>query len=408
MAAVIALSGRVVPHSELPSQHVLGNSWWSDRPWLSFMARANDDDFRYLLIETAEGRLCAVAPLMLSGADHGPFFLNSAAIIGDERAFGDSARLTSEQQASYQQLLTGLDNLRAGQYPSVALSSRGTDHGVSMIADAPVSRELVLQRLPAILAEVAAGLGCRSYAILHLGESDRAIIEPAATAGGYCQVLLGAESCLSIPDVTSRAEYQASLRSRRRSRFAKEMQDYLAHGLRTVTHYGPDAITEDVVRLQARLRAKHGMSTELAATRKEFSDIQQVAGEHCLVLTAEREGRTIGFVLALHDRARQALHVRSSGFDDDDPVASSYFVLVYQDVPGWAAEHGIRTVWYGISASEAKRARGCTLLPLYGYLGFTGAAAGRLGQIGRLQSLGEQRRLAELGCSFAEPSLPAD
>ncbi|MFC3898181.1 GNAT family N-acetyltransferase [Lentzea rhizosphaerae] len=397
MSSFSSLHGRVVSFADLPAGPTVARSWWGDEPWRRFTARAHHDDLRFLVIESTNGELCATAPLMLSTEETGAFYLKPPGITGDERAFGDQNRLTAEERADYDALRTRLSSLRAGQYPSVAISTRGSDHGVAVAPASPVSPAEIFEALPELLADAAASLDCRSSGVLHVGEDDDTQgLRAAAKAANYGRVVLGAESVLEIPAVHTREEYFAALRSRRRVRTRKEISQYESRGLHTVVRTGPDAITDDLVLLQARLRAKHGMSGDVEPVRREFENIRDSAGDSVVVFTTERDGETLGFALCLHDRARGELHTRSTGFDDEALHNSGYFVLLYHEVPSWGAENGVRRAFFGLSTYEAKRARGCRLLPLYGYLRFDGPEGDVLHRVGELQSLGEQRRLAAL------------
>ncbi|MFF0144107.1 GNAT family N-acetyltransferase [Amycolatopsis sulphurea] len=212
--------------------------------------------------------------------------------------------------------------------------------------------------------------------------------------------MLGADTALDVPVVASHEEYFAALPSRRKTRLRKEKAQYVEQGLRTVVRSGRNAVTDDLVVLQAQLRAKHGMSGDLEQVRKEFFDIRDTVGDSVVVVSAERDGEVVGFTLCLYDKDRNELYARSSGFDHDAP--GLYFALVYQEIPAWAADHGIRRIYFGTSTYEAKRARGCAMLPLYGQLRFTAEGGELLHRATALQALGETRGLEALGATVID------
>lgn len=361
------------------------------------MARVHGPDLRYLLVEDAAGRLCAAAPLLVSTAERGPSLLKAPAIAGDELAFGDESRLTESERAEYDALRARLAGVRDAQYPTLSLAVRGACDGVAMALEAPVSRAEVYAALPDLLAEAADELGCRSHAILNL--ADDSALRERAQALGHARVVLGAETALDIPVVSGQEEYFARLPSRRRTRLRKEKRQYVEQGLRTTVCTGPAAITDDLAVLQARLRAKHGMSGDVEPVRREFDQIREAVGDCVVVVSAERDGRLLGFALCLYDKDRAELFARSAGFDYDALTGGCYLALLYQEVPAWAADHGVRRIYFGTSTYEAKRARGCTLLPLYGHLRFAGPDGDLLRRAAQLQSLGEARRLEALGAA---------
>lgn len=396
MGRIDSLRGRVLFHADIRNAQTKTDRWWGDASWSEFMARTHGPDLRYLVVEDPAGALCATAPLLLATADRGPFLLKPPAIAGDERAFGDESTLTTEERAEYDALRARLDGVRAAQYPSVSLTTRGSSHGVAMALGSPVPRNEVFAALPRLVADAAAELGCRSDAILHLDDDD-ATVRAVAAEHGYERVVLGAETVLTIPAVSGQEEYFAGLPSRRRTRQRREMEQYLAQGLRSVVRTGAEAITEELVVLQARLRAKHGMPGGIDLVRKEFGDIRDTAGDSIVVCTAQRDRRVLGFVLSLYDKDRNELYARSAGFDYDELDRGCYLALTYREIPAWAADHGVRRVYYGMSTYEAKRARGCALAPLYGYLRFDGSDGDLLRRAARLQSVSEARRLRSLG-----------
>lgn len=398
MERIGPLTGRVVPRSQRPDAPATTDTWWAGGPWSRFMGRVHGDDLSYLVIEDDTGRLCATAPLLMSTVDRGPALLRLPAIVGDEHVFGDGDRLSTQERAQYDELRRQLPEVQvAGRYPAIAVSTRGTDHGIAVAVDSPVSRTAVFEALPEILADVAEQLGCPSYGICHVTDEDSEILQIAGKAHGYQRVVLGAETILDLPAVAGRDEYVASLRSRRRTRLQRELTEYRAQRLSTGVRTGPDALTDDTAVLQARLRARHGTPSPVAAVRREFRDISGTVGDACVVLTAERDGRTLGFALCLYDEQRHELFVRSAGFDYDELADGCYLALIYGEVPLWAADNGVRRIRFGMSTYEAKRARGCTLQPMYGHLRFDGDGGNLLHRVAHWQSLGEQRRLAALG-----------
>ncbi|MDH6574589.1 GNAT family N-acetyltransferase [Kitasatospora sp. MAP5-34] len=402
------LTGRIADRSAIPRIRLRGNTFWSGESWLRFTGRANSEELKFLVVEDEDSTPCAVAPLMVCTRDRGPFFHRLPGIIGDERSFGAVDRLSEAERTRYEKLLPQLDGLRQVQYPSVALGARGSDHGVRFAVDSPVHPDQVMQALPRLLADAAAELGCRSYGILSLTGAEERVLRSAADDGGYRRVVLGADAVQWPVAAHTYEEYLQSMPGKTRGKRRREMKLYRESGLRTVVRSGPESVGDQLADFQARLRAKHGMPDAEASTRAEFADLRETVGDHVIVFRAERDGQLIAFALCLYDRERREIYVRSFGCDDTDPAGRySYFALVYQEVPAWSARHGIAKIWYGMSTSEAKRARGCTLVPLYGLVHFSGTEADTLQRVGQLQSVGEQRRLAELGCHFEEPADPS-
>ncbi|MDH6574585.1 GNAT family N-acetyltransferase [Kitasatospora sp. MAP5-34] len=373
------------------------DSWWGDPGWSRFAQRAGRHQVRRLLVLDGEGAVCADAPLLISTPDTGSLFYDAPKMIGDERAFGDADRLSATDRERYDSLRLRLPPIRAAQHPTVSLTAFGPHHGVRIAPRSRIPREAVFAALPGLLAAAADELGCRSSGLLHLGAAEHAAMADTAAAQGYTPVLLGADTVFELPDGADYDTWLASLRSRRRTRLRKELQDYRSQDIRTVVRQGPEAFTDELVELQAQLRAKHGVPTDPAAVRVEFDAIRDTVGEACVVFTAESDGKVLGFVLGLLDPGRRVLHARSAGFSPEAMAASCYFVLVYHDVPAWALDRGVRRVRFGMSTYEAKRARGCALEPLSGYVRFSGPDAAVPHLAAEVQSRTEAGRLTALG-----------
>jgi hypothetical protein len=396
-----SLVGRIADSSQVPRVPLRGNTFWSGESWLRFTGKVHSEELRFLVIEDENATPCAVAPLMVCTPDRGPFFHRIPGVVGDERSFGAVATLSEEERTWYEKQQPHLDDLRRDQYPSVALGARGSDHGVRFALDAPVPPDQVMAALPRLLAAAAAELGCRSYGVLSLTAAEERAMRAAAADEGYQRLVMGADATQTPVAADSYEEYLAAMPSHRRRGLRREMKLYRDSGLHTVVQSGPESISDQLAEFQARLRTKHGMPDAEALTRAEFADLRETVGDHSLVFRAERDGKLVGFAMCLYDRERREIYGRSVGFDDADPASRyCYFVLAYQEIPAWSARHGISRIWYGMSTSEAKRARGCTLIPLHGLVHFSGPGAETLHRVGRLQSLSEQRRLAALGCVF--------
>src|SRR4051812_44755200 len=92
--------------------------------------------------------------------------------------------------------------------------------------------------LPELLLQTAGEMGCRSVALLYIGEPDAADVDQSASRSGYASTLLGAEGVLELTD-TSWEGYLAGLSKHHRYQTRKEPPIYGAAGFRTVVRTGP-------------------------------------------------------------------------------------------------------------------------------------------------------------------------
>lgn len=329
------------------------------------------------------------APLLLNEHAGGPLFYDVPAMVGDERAFGDSARLAEGEFPNVTD--TQLDAARAAAYPSLAVGSYGAYHGILAHPGADAAeRASLLAGLPAAVADTAGELGCASHALLYLTPELLRAVGPSAS--GHRVAALGAESVLECSG-ESWEDYLASLSSRRRSRVLRERRAYEGSGVNSEIRSGPDALGDDLIEMRANLRVRHGMPPERERSAAEFEALARWCGDRVVVNRAWRDGAVVGFVVLLLDG--DTVYARTAGFDYErlSPHHYCYFNLVYYDVLEWGLPRGLRRLELGLAAYPAKRTRGCRFEPRFGLFSF--APGDPLGRALAPQDTGERRRLAE-------------
>jgi uncharacterized protein len=399
MTALHALDGRysaylMPPNARPTAQEFAGlddpEIIWEDARWCRFTERTDLHQMRYLELREG-GRTVALAPLLLTPKPGGLLFYDPPRLAGTAGSMAEPELLEPSDQERWAELTAPLP--AADQYPSLALATFGSHHGVAHAPGrTPDQRRALMAALPGLLLQTAAELGCRSVALLYVGEPEAADVDRSASRAGYVATLLGADGVLELAD-TSWEGYVAGLNSSRRKRLHKELRDYTAAGFCTVIRTGPDAINDDVVALQVAHRAKYGLPGGEDRVRRDFDAVRDEVGDSCVVFSAERNGRMVGFVLCL--RTRSALFARTTGFAPD--ARGCYFALGYHETARWALEQGIPRIHYGLAAYEAKVSRGCELRPRWGWFAFRGAQADTYREVLALQSQSIERRLGLVG-----------
>ncbi|TQC50913.1 GNAT family N-acetyltransferase [Rhodococcus sp. WS4] len=400
--ALDGLTGRVLPRGARPlAADFAGiadpDIIWEDARWWRFTERTDLHEVRYLEVRE-DGRAVAFAPLLFTARPGGLLFYDPPRLAGTPGPMAEPELLDQPDQKRWATLTEALPGARDDQYPSVALATFGNHHGVAHVPGrSPDERRAVMAALPDLLGRAGDELGCRSTALLYVGDPEAEHVDGSAARAGYTAALLGAEG---VHDLSghSWADYLASLSKRRRARLRKEIADYTRAGLRTVVRWGPTAIDDQVVALQVAHRAKYGLPGGEDRVRRDFDAIREELGESCVVLGAEHDGRLVGFVLYL--RTRDTLFARTAGFAPG--VRGCYLTLTYHETARWAVEHGIRRIHYGLAAYEAKIARGCQLQPRWGWFSFRGEGADNYREALSLQSRSIERRLELVGA----PAVP--
>jgi uncharacterized protein len=363
---------------------------WEDARWCRFTERTDLHEVRYLEIRE-NGQAVALASLLITAKPGGLLFYDPPRLAGTAGALAEPELLDPSDQQHWAELTATLP--AADQYPSLALATFGNHHGVAHAPGRTVDqRRALMAALPELLLQTAAELGCRSVALLYVGEPEAADVDQSASRAGYTSTLLGAEGVLELAD-TSWEGYLAGLSKRRRYQARKELRIYEEAGFRTVVRTGPDAFDEDLVALQVAHRLKYGLPGGEDRVRRDLNAVRDELGESCVVFTAERDGRIGSFTLYL--RTRDALFARTGGTAPD--ARGCYFAVDYHETARWAVENGIRRIHYGMAAYEAKVTRGCELRPRWGWFAFQGAQADTYRKVLALQSQSIERQLELVG-----------
>ncbi|OBA88871.1 hypothetical protein A5662_24655 [Mycobacteriaceae bacterium 1482268.1] len=371
---------------------------WEDARWWRYTERTDLHQVRYLEVRHHDHAV-ALAPLLITTAPGGLLFYDPPRLAGTAGAMAEPDLLDPCDQLRWTELTAGL--ARSDQYPSLTLGTFGNHHGV---VHAPgrshEARSAVMAALPELLLQAAEDLGCRSVAMLYVGEPEAHDVDDAATRIGYQRTLLGAEAVHDLP-ATDWDGYLAGLSKRRRYQARKELRAYESGGYRTVVRVGREAFTEHLVGLQVAHRAKYGLPGGADRVRRDLDALRDDLGDSCVVLTAERGDEVASFTVYL--RTRDALFARTGGTLPD--ARGCYFAVDYHETVRWALQNGIRRIHYGMAAYEAKITRGCELRPRWGWFSFGGGQTDMFREVLALQSKSMERQLDDVG--YPAVSLPS-
>src|SRR4029077_4179044 len=114
------------------------------------------------------------------------------------------------------------------------------------------------------------------------------------------------------------------------------------------------------------LESRYGAEGDtVAAFQDSLRVINDAVGDQTIVLTAEQGGKIRGYAMAM--RWRDALIMLTGGFDYDfKSKLPLYFGVGYYHAVEYALACGLRKIYYGIEAAEAKASRGCRIINEYG------------------------------------------
>jgi Acetyltransferase (GNAT) domain len=224
----------------------------------------------------------------------------------------------------------------------------------------------VVRELIAELERAAADWDCAPTAVLYVDGRDK-LLRDALTEAGYIGWITGATAQLPIEWPSLEGYIQSRESRNRRKTIRYELARFDAAGITVGTSLLP-ADTSDLARLTALHEQKHGHGYHPEFEDMVLQNYRKHLGDNCFIVTGEREGRLVGFLLVLRDRDiwRPGL----SGWDESltTPTEFIYFGLGYYRLIELAIREGATTIDYGLEAYDAKVRRGCVLQPLWCYV----------------------------------------
>jgi uncharacterized protein len=211
----------------------------------------------------------------------------------------------------------------------------------------------------------AESAGLASLAFLYVTPAGAALLD-ALRRHGADVVALSAACVLDVswPDF---AGYLAMLPSKRRIEAKRELRHLAERGV-TVGEEPFPAVADELLALRGRLVAKYGGAPSAERDRRLLRHLATAyRPDELCVVTARRGGKLLGFMLFAADGLDgSAWTALLTGADYDDPDSRfTYFATAFYRPAGLAARRGVRRVSYGFGSWEAKRLRGCRLVPVH-------------------------------------------
>lgn len=207
--------------------------------------------------------------------------------------------------------------------------------------------------------------GMAAVSFLYLNPEETALAESLARQGLF-RLPITVNCELNLPG-ESLEDYFQMLPGNRRTSIRREIRQVREEGL-TIRRRGLEECLEELVRLRLELKRKYGRSQNEAKARHAFTGlIENFPPEQLFLFTAESEAKMVSFSLFL--QGDQAWYALMTGTEQDDPRWKFvYFDLLFYTPVGHAYEAGVRRIDFGAASWQAKRNRGCDLIPIYGFI----------------------------------------
>lgn len=187
----------------------------------------------------------------------------------------------------------------------------------------------------------------------------------AAIELGYHTCSVTADSFLDVPPGGVPA-YLARLPRKRRTAVRAERNAVRANGLRGRWVQEVNGVLLDrLAELRTANRQKYGLVADHERERARLARVTEMlgGGVDVIVIEGETGGPIVCFTLFVRDGA--TWHALYTGVDEDDPRSrGTYFESAFYTPLDIGPDLGVERISYGLEAGEAKRLRGCHLVPL--------------------------------------------
>ncbi len=206
------------------------------------------------------------------------------------------------------------------------------------------------------------GLGCTAFLWI---EATQHQLLSALKRKDYHLIRIDATARLQIK-WSSFDDYLATcFRSKHRWHIKREIKCFQDAGGHIRYHDCWSDIEDQAISLAIALQQRHNLQPTYTELANRYQRILTSLGDRAIHLTAWLDGNLVGFATVfVHG---DVLYLKHVGFDDTSANRQSYvyFNLVYYKLIELALELGVREIDYGSGTHEAKRARGCEIVPLY-------------------------------------------
>ncbi len=330
---------RAVPEAEWA--RVATPNFYTSYAWLKVLEGEGAYRTRYLLARDAAGQLVGALPTYLSSRPSGLFdegYLN----------YPDWYHLApSDRDAWFPMLLGG------------GSKSCHNELLLSPALDAP-GRARVLGELLAGFTERSQEVGAGSAALLYLTTDALREVRPFL-GGGTGTTLASGRCVLSLEGLNDFEGYLARLPSSARAQVRQDLNRFQKSGL-TVKRLPLADCYPKLTRLLLNVMRKHGEVGENEEGVTAYLKSCAQLGAQCVAIVCEGPEGLVGCSVVF--LAKDALHVRSVGFDYDLRADSrAYFKMLFYAPIELGLERGAARIDFGVGSQQAKTRRGATVAP---------------------------------------------
>jgi hypothetical protein len=206
--------------------------------------------------------------------------------------------------------------------------------------------------------------GARTIAFPYVGSRDGALRSVLRDEGYLC-CPSGAAAHLEVRFVDLDG-YVSWLPRSHRAGVRKEIRLLHEAGVRTRFEKITDDAAEFLAPYDARASRLHGIDKSLEQSRLSLHGLAGLRQGEAILGLSELDGDVLAFSTAvLYDGT---LYVRQFGKLNDDLRLPIYYGLVYYAHVELATQRGVRQIHYGLESENAKRLRGCELVPQHLYV----------------------------------------
>ncbi len=327
-------------------------------PWLEMRAPKMDGDTATFVVGEGGSPVAGVFATVAAAGTADPAFDVRQLLTGYPRTL-----MTDWPGRDVRDAMRAASDDLALWYPHLAVAYPGYESFVAGHGSAS----------PAAVAELVDGIlgwsrdeGLWAVAFLYTVPARQAM-EEALRDAGFLPFHVTSTSDLELAG-SGFEDYLGRLPRKQRTEIRRERRLLAGRGITT----GQVELTEvldELIRLRLQHAARYGRRVSEEKERGRLATLVELFGrESVLVFAAARaDGAVLGFCVVLEYRGEW--YVLDSGSDYGDPLHRlTYFEACYYAPISSAYERGVRTLHYSLGSWDAKRHRGCALVPRGGWV----------------------------------------
>ncbi len=337
--------------------------------WLKTVETRQQSNVYYVTVIDESKQVVAVAPCYLVSQPNVYTTYNLRDILAGKFALNNIQKYLSPHQRQIQKECEHYIQTQAGSqlFPNLLCTAR------EGYASSPIfgkyldieEKKLIASMIVDRVINLGQELSCLAVSFLYVEKSNP--ITPVLSGEDYIQITMDSGACLKLSQGRFE-DYLQSLAKNKRTSVRRERRSFQQGRLIADVQNIVSLPTKRLALLLQNVQAKYGhkVGIDSRGFEAQIDRFKQISLP-TYVYTAHVDNEIAGF--ALFFQYERAMFLRIVGFDYKllNKNDFCYFNIAFYQPIADALNRDIDRIDYGMGALEGKLARGCTLVPTYGY-----------------------------------------